>query len=93
MKNLRLFWSDEGWILEVETALPQPALDRAIAWAVPHQVQRYNGLPAGDIKEALGRQIDLLRKGHVTQRPVMSAGEVVGFQSTRRTRPDRAFII
>lgn len=88
MNNLRLHWdAQEGWLLDVPTALSKPALQRVVEWSIPKQVARFQSLPPGDKKDDLKRAIESLREGKVRQRLVGTRGDgkgdLVMFQANR----------
>jgi hypothetical protein len=79
MNALRLHWdADRGWILDVPVALSAPALERAVAWCLPKQIDRWRSLPSGAKRDELGHAIELLRRGRVTQRIVGMRGDGKG---------------
>lgn len=83
----RLHW-DGAWYLDAPHALSPAQIARVAAWALPHQRARLSALPLGDRRDECARSIRALEAGHIT---VRASGDV--FQSTQRTRPDRAIIV
>lgn len=87
-RALRLHWDAEaGWLLDVPWAMPQAMVRGAVDWALPKQIQRYNGLPAGDKRDELKTAIEALRRYEVRQNVVGARGDGKGdlelFQARR----------
>ena len=77
--GMRLHWDAEnGWILDVPQALPPGALRKAVDWSLPHQVQRFHGLPPGGKKDELKAAILKLKNYEVQQRVVGARGDGKG---------------
>jgi len=73
-------------MIDVPTLMSASALQRVVEWAIPRQVQRYNALPLGDRKRELGKAIDLLKDGKISQRLIDHDGDgmLVPFASTEK---------
>lgn len=89
----RLHWDAEhGWLLDVDTALPPPAIDKVVRWALPRQIDRWRGLMPGDRKEQLAAAIKLLEERKVRQVIRTDAqGQATAFQATERMNKGKSF--
>lgn len=93
MKDLACtYHSDtDTWRVRVPFALSDEAIERVRVWLLGVQVDRDRGLPPGDKKDLLKRAIFALEQRKIVQIHV-GTGDIVVYQSTERTRPDRLIL-
>ena len=84
MQPLRLHWEGKelGWVLDTDIHISDGHLRFVLEKSIPIQIERWRGLPPGDIKDDLEYAIKLLQNGNVKQwiRPI--DGFTTGFKST-----------
>lgn len=88
MRDLNLWYSGDpevGWYLDVPFALPRSALQRAVEYVLPKQIDRWRSLPHGDMRDDLAKGIRALQAGKIEQRVVGArgdgSGDIVAFEA------------
>lgn len=78
----RLHWdAQKGFIVYTKIGLSQNQMERIAMWALPRAIDRYRGMPQGDLKEQFGKSIKQLKEGQIRQ---LLVGDADLFKSTER---------